>query len=526
MLWQCWRQALAGALAWTAVAASAGTPQEEFDRLFGDDYRRVTATPTRLDDVGLARRLVELVRTSRLKPPLTAFLCERVCDLTEESSAGRPLALEALGRLREIRPDERLVWAGKQARIREAQLRAATGAGRRTCGRRAAQLWTEVADGDMVDGRYADAIDHYERALVLAQYYHPAMYQEIRAELEDARFQHRTQARVAELQRTLKASPDDVAARGELVRLFLIHLDDPRRAADHLGSDETGDLARNTRLAARGTAGLAPTPSLALAEWYVSLADGAPERSKPPMLLRAKSYYERYLRLYSVEDLTRAKAKLELRRIDQLLMDLSDREDRAPARAGKPIDLLAQVRLSRDAISGRWTLEKGILRVHPFPPSGSRITVPVVPGGDYQLLLDVRRFAGDDSCNIGLPVGKTHVTLIVDGERGTTIGLGDIDGVKYFDAPAARKLALLRDGKPHRIAVQVRTRSDRAQIVVQVDGKTATRWTGPLASLSPDKGVPPAKPQAFLFGSTRTGYEFRTAQLRALTGTARHLYKP
>ncbi|MFC1805925.1 hypothetical protein ACFL09_02970 [Planctomycetota bacterium] len=85
---------------------------------------------------------------------------------------------------------------------------------------------------------------------------------------------------------------------------------------------------------------------------------------------------------------------------------------------------------------------------------------------------------------------------------------------------------MFRDGKPHTILARVQTKGDRAQILVLVDGKTAVRWAGRLASLRPDAGVAPAQPQAFLVGSTRTDYVFRKIQLRMLSGRAEHLHRP
>ena len=71
----------------------------------------------------------------------------------------------------------------------------------------------------------------------------------------------------------------------------------------------------------RGLAGLAPTTSLRLAQWYAGLAAGAVRRSKPLMLLRAKVYYERYLALHTAKDVAYLKAKVN---VDAIAKELGE----------------------------------------------------------------------------------------------------------------------------------------------------------------------------------------------------------
>jgi hypothetical protein len=195
----------------------------------------------------------------------------------------------------------------------------------------------------------------------------------------------------------------------------------------------------------------------------------------------------------------------------------------APDKPRRTLDLMPLIQPRRDAIKGEWTRVHETLRVQPMP--GACLTLPVVPEGDYKLLLQVSRVGGPDSCNIGLPVGKGHVTLIVDGESGTVIGLGHIDRVKYYNTPTATKLSVFGDGKKHTIVAQVRTRGEKAQILIAVDGKDVIRWAGQQRSLRADDSIGPAEPKAFLVGATRSAYVFHKIQLKMLNGKARRLYK-
>ena len=508
-----------------AVAAASGGPEESFEALFGEDYRQAVATRGKVDDVALAQRLLTLMQRSSLAPPMQALLCEKIVALTKGTSSGAALALEALERRAKARPETRLDCLKETAAIREEQLRVAAGASRRGIAGALVAVLCEIAEAEAEAGQRDAVAARYERAVELARYYGSSRYKELAAKLAEARRERDLHAQIAELAAKLKADPADDAARTELVHLHLIDRDDPEEAARCLTPTDASDMAVNVRLAARGMAGLGPAAALRLAQWYAGLAEGLSEERTAVALQRAVQYYHRYLELHRTEDLARAKATMELARLERILARASA-DGEAQAQGGRAIDLLAQVRISRDRVHGPWSLSGDALKVDPHPQGGARLTVPVAPRGDYELLVVVSRFAGDDSCNIGLPVGRTHVTLIVDGEQGTVIGLGDIGKIKYFDTATAKRLSVFANRKPHTVLVQVRTRGSRAQITVRVDGRTVIRWVGDRGALQAERGVLPDKPHAFLVGSTRTGYLFHKIQLRMLTGDAAHLYKP
>jgi len=500
----------------SGALASAGSPQDAFDRLYGKEYERATKTPTRQDDVELARRLLKAMKLSALEPGMVALLSERICSLAGNVSPGYAIALEALDLRACACPADRIQCLECMVRIRRLQLRSAYGARKRRIGHTVVDLLAELGDSRYHAGAFEAAVPLYQQALDTARYYQSPRYAELRAALAKARHYSTVHERVAELKECLGKNPGNDAARAELVGLCVAELDDPREAAKHLAAGDDGETARNVRLAARGLAGLPPTPTLQVAGWYGSLAETASKLAQPRIWRKAERYYTRFLELHSVEDLARAKAKAELERIRSRLGGTKPPQPHT-------LDLLPLVQPGRDAIKGTWTRTGDDLRVAAGSQAGARLTVPVAPRGDYELLLNVSRGAGPDSCNIGLPVGRTHVTLIVDGERGTVIGLGHIDGVKYFKTPTARKLPVFGDGKPHTILVQVRTREDRAQILVSVDGRPVIRWVGEQESLKPDDGVKPTHPEAILLGSTRTEYIFHRIQLRMLTGKAQRL---
>jgi hypothetical protein len=66
----------------------------------------------------------------------------------------------------------------------------------------------------------------------------------------------------------IKSDPSDAKTRSSLVMLCLKDLDDPADAANYLLAEDHSELATNIRLAAGGFAGMSPSTTLALAQWY------------------------------------------------------------------------------------------------------------------------------------------------------------------------------------------------------------------------------------------------------------------
>lgn len=88
-------------------------------------------------------------------------------------------------------------------------------------------------------------------------------------------------------------------------------------------------------------------------------------------------------------------------------------EDMAPK--GVAVDLLDRIDPAM-AVSGRWTLsDKGSALRTPRVPHG-RILLPVRMPVQYDVLITVRRIAGDGAFYVRLPVGEHDILVVFDGE--------------------------------------------------------------------------------------------------------------
>ncbi|MBE3070065.1 MAG: hypothetical protein IMZ66_07495, partial [Planctomycetes bacterium] len=139
------------------------------------------------------------------------------------------------------------------------------------------------------------AVALYRRAMPLAATLRDVNRDELKTKLDYAVTRAGFRGQVEKLEALLKADPNDQEARSELVRLYVVELDNPAQAAKRL------DLSRDS-LSARFVllAGMSPEslPRRALPEvgrWYHGLAEKSSAQGRLIALMRAKTYFERYL---------------------------------------------------------------------------------------------------------------------------------------------------------------------------------------------------------------------------------------
>jgi len=85
------------------------------------------------------------------------------------------------------------------------------------------------------------------------------------------------------------------------------------------------------------------------------------------------------------------------------------------------IDLLPAIELQRDVVLGDWRQDaEGLLS----PPAGlARLRIPVPPGDEYVLVVDVQRVSGAGGFGVGLSAGQAHAVMWFDGTGEQTTGL-------------------------------------------------------------------------------------------------------
>ena len=146
---------------------------------------------------------------------------------------------------------------------------------------------------------------------------------------------------------------------------------------------------------------------------------------------------------------------------------------------GEVTDLLSIVDTERDAVAGTWRLESGRL-VSP-PVQAARLQIPFELPDEYTLRMMLQRTYGNDSFNVGLPLGvDRHVLCVIDGYNGRSSGLSLVDGKTADANSTTQQGVMLLSGRVHQL--EFRVKKDAIDVVC--DGKPFIHWSGDCASLS------------------------------------------
>lgn len=186
---------------------------------------------------------------------------------------------------------------------------------------------------------------------------------------------------------------------------------------------------------------------------------------------------------------------------------------------GNPsINVLKQVEPARDAVNGRWVLDRRSLQSEATPRA--RLRLPVIPHGDYRLSVTFSRPVGSGTANLILPVGGRQVMLVLDAPTmdGTYSGLELIDGNAALGNTTADREFRLVNNRTYRLDATVRTQVGDARIDIDIDQRPLVRWLGPISALSLSTDWDLGDPAASGLGASDGVIQVRAVQLRMLPG--------
>ena len=304
-------------------AALFAGPAEDYGRFFGEEEKKVLATPTKDDDIAFARKLLEGAKTITDAPKSADFLCRKCIEIAMETPGGGQTALEGVRLLAKIDPEEES--------LRELNLKALRKAyedGTRKQQEPLAYRYIRalLKDGDLLC-RKADtakeAEEAYRTALRVALKHRINCLDEIRGKIKLAQAIHERAQRQKELTGKLKADPSNAKLRLEVILFTLTELDRPDRAKALLDSSVDKELAGNIKLAATPLKKLTKQQVLQLGDWYYKeLGESGNEVARGRMLARAQTLYQRFLELHEDRDLLGFRVKASLKRVEDLLREI------------------------------------------------------------------------------------------------------------------------------------------------------------------------------------------------------------
>ncbi|MCX5677392.1 MAG: formylglycine-generating enzyme family protein [Planctomycetota bacterium] len=317
----CW--ALTAILLACPLVVLADEAADTFNKLYGEDLKRIAATPSPADDVALAKQMLETAKTAEGQPAFLTLLCEKAYELAARDASGHPIATAAMDLLAGKVPEKKIECLRKKAAIYQKEYAAARGEAKTKAGEKVIEALSALAEAQAAAGDVDAAGMTLRQAIAVAVAIKSESKAALQARIENLAPQQRSEKQIAAIQAKLDANPKDAAARKELVRLYLVEMDSPADAAMFL--DETLDAATRKYVPAAATPieDALEAACTELGDWYKGLVDqAATPASRGAMLRRAQGYYQRFLELHKATDLARTAATVTLKRIDEALAKL------------------------------------------------------------------------------------------------------------------------------------------------------------------------------------------------------------
>ena len=504
------------AVAAPAFGEDAADAADAFNAIYGEDIKRAAATASPADDVALAKQMLKDARQARNQPALLVLLCEKAYELGSKDTTGHATAFAAMQLLAENVRDKHVEALQKCVALYQRTYATARGDARSKAGEALVEALAAVATAQVDTGDLEGADATLKQAIAIAT----AIKSDSRAALKEQQAslagRKQVEKELAALKAKLEADPKDDDARKELIRLYLVELDNPAEAARFV--DESIDEAtrKYTPAAAKG---VDEAPELACPElgaWYRSLADmGSSASAKAAMLLRARAYYERFLDLHKAEDLARTTAALTLKKIEDALAKLPAAGAKS---AGGWVDCLRYVDPATSAAKGKWEKKDGRLTIFPSGQPYERIAVPVAPQGSYELQITLVQKGGPDAVAVMLPAGPTACNVVFGAYAGAVSGLEMVKGNNADKNETTVKPSALPGGQECTATIKVLVHASDGEIAVELNGKPFIAWKGPLSALTPHPGWGMPDRKVLGLGAHNATVEFRRMRIRMLSG--------
>ncbi len=290
----------------------AASAKQVFDSLYGPKLKQVAGTIDRADDLTLAKDMLGVAKTSTSTPALLALLCESAHDLGMKHADGYATAAEAMSLLADTVAEKRAAARDKLVAVLTKQSTAGKPDERDAAGEKLIDTLLVMGDEKMEAKKWSEAASDYRKALATASTRKSAKLETAKASLDAAMYRDRTEKQVARLQEKILKDATDSASAEELVRLYLLDLDDAAAARPYLDRVKDAKLSELASLAAKEATALSESESLELGEWFAANAEKTPAMARRGVQSRAEVLLERFLSLHSANDSLRIKAQVRL----------------------------------------------------------------------------------------------------------------------------------------------------------------------------------------------------------------------
>jgi len=382
----------------------------------------------------------------------------------------------------------------------------------------------------LADNRYDLAMELAEEVYRLGQKPQAKAYrkQTYDRRNEVKRLYDRWQA-IQQTMAAVKTKPDDPEANLAAGRWCCFEKGDWRQGLPYLakGNDDTLKALARQELTSPPRE---PAEQVKLADAWLQLAQSLDGRSKDEVMRHAGAWY-RQAELNGAAGLLATKIAKELKEIARLGQPIPEPPTGEPQPGedlplGVWVDVLKWGDVAWGLGRGDWRRqgEELVANYTKWSSEGhSRMALPVVIDGSYDLQVEFTRTKAPFMVGTILPVGLRQVAMVFDqGARNDKVsGLEFLGGKWVRDNPSGKRGPLvLQDGQRNVVLHQVRLEQDQVRIEVFLNGQPFLDWQGKQELLT--KSQEYALPMARLPGFVASGCwaTFHVARLRLVSGKA------
>jgi len=306
-----------------AAHVAFGDAKSDFDELFGDTVRKVSASRNSAKAVALAKQMVEVADSLKGNAELKVLLWTHAARFAEKSPSGYDTAIKAIKHLMAAVPNQSAVWSQKLLTVYSRRYMAARGKDKRAAGNEYLEQILSIADVQTKAGQATQAVAAYRKALAVATSLRSARKTEILRKMKSAAAAATMQRRIETAQSAMKKDPGDIEARETVIKLYLFELDKPALAAQLLNENVDERLRTYIPLAAEKVEAIDKAVCFEMGQWYWSMfPDAQTPGGKATVLRRTKSYLERFRSLHEKRDVVGLHAATILGKVDKEIAKL------------------------------------------------------------------------------------------------------------------------------------------------------------------------------------------------------------
>ncbi|MCY2927589.1 MAG: hypothetical protein NT031_19550, partial [Planctomycetota bacterium] len=299
------------------VSGLRADAQGDFESLYGDQVRKALASPGKKDTAGLAEKLLKAAKELQDAPALRIVMLEKAVDLGAMTPGGTETADSAIETLISVAPDRRADWQAKRLQALQTRFQAARPDDKQPAGDEYITALIATADDEVEAGQIDKAVAHYKLAFDVGKTFRSGVKTDIADRIHQAEARRELDRQLKQLQDKLAATPTDALTREKLVRLIVLDLDAPVKAAAFLNDDLDQAMRTYVPLAGKEVESVEEKVALEMGRWYESMLAGASPAGARTALERARAYYRRYLEMHTAKDADSLKTSMSLKRVEE-----------------------------------------------------------------------------------------------------------------------------------------------------------------------------------------------------------------